>query len=632
MPDTPRSAKATTALPVQVSSQATPRPAGERGPVLQLDSLSVRVPGGRPYDILCPTDLVMHRGDVLGLVGESGSGKTTLALALLGYARSGTELHGSVRIDGQEVIAATEAARRRSRGHLVSYVPQDPSTAMDPAMRIGAQLDEALAPGQRARRGADASHIGELLEKVHLPVTRQFLRRYPHQLSGGQLQRVSIVMAMVNRPRLIVFDEPTTGLDVTTQSRVLDTIRELIRDEQAAAVYVTHDLTVVSSIANRIAVMYSGTLVEQAPSKAALTRSAHPYTRHLVLATPDASRRRQLVGIPGAPLSPRDRAKGCAFAPRCEFAEAACLEQAPQPRPVVPDHVVRCYRADFVQRQAGRLPAAATAPVWQERAVADEEEAVLSATGVNAFYGQTQVLYDIDLTVREGTCLALVGESGSGKTTLARSLSGLHPDTVTGKLSFGDRELPWSARKRPLEALKSVQYIFQNPLASLNPRHTVSQIIAQPLINFGLAGSARERRLRVQELLERVTLPADFEHRYPGQLSGGERQRVAIARALAAEPRLLVCDEVTSSLDVSIQASILQLLGRLRVDSNLTMVFITHHIGLVRAIADDLVILNRGVVVERGPASQVLDRPADAYTAELLSNTPHMDAVPAQAS
>ncbi|HEX3513052.1 MAG TPA: ABC transporter ATP-binding protein [Trebonia sp.] len=630
MPDMPQDTAPTGATGPAPGSLRAVLPAGEGGPVLRVESLSVGVLGTRPYDILCPTDLVMHRGDVLGLVGESGSGKTTMALALLGYARSGTELHGSVRIDGQEIIAATEAARRRSRGHLVAYVPQDPSTALNPALRIGAQLVEALAPGRRARRDADQSHIGELLDKVHLPATRQFLRRYPHQLSGGQLQRVSIVMAMVNRPRLIVFDEPTTGLDVTTQSHVLHTIRELIRDEQAAAVYVTHDLTVVSSIASRIAVMYSGMLVEQAPSNVALTRSAHPYTRRLVLATPDASRRRALVGISGAPLSPRDRPQGCAFASRCEFVEAACREQVPPPQPVLNDHIVRCHRADFVQRQAGRVTAA-NASVWQERAVA-EEEAVLSARDVNAFYGHAQVLYDVDLAVREGTCLALVGESGSGKTTLARSLSGLHPDALSGTLSFAGQELPWPARKRRPEALKSVQYVFQNPLASLNPRHTIGQIIAQPLINFGLAGSARARRLRIRELLERVSLPAEYEHRYPGQLSGGERQRVAIARGLAAEPRLLICDEVTSSLDVSIQASILELLGRLRVESNLTMVFITHHIGLVRAIADDLVILNRGVVVERGPASQVLDQPTDSYTAELLSNTPHMEALPAQAS
>jgi peptide/nickel transport system ATP-binding protein len=282
-----------------------------------------------------------------------------------------------------------------------------------------------------------------------------------------------------------------------------------------------------------------------------------------------------------------------------------------------------------VQRQAD-LPLATTlSSIWQERLA---EDALLIASNVGAHYGRTQVLHDVSLTVREGTCLALVGESGSGKTTLARALSGLHPGTISGELAFDGEDVPWRARKRRPAVLKDIQYVFQNPLASLNPRHPVGRIIAQPLLTFGLEGSSRERRLRVRELLDRVALPAEYEHRYPAQLSGGERQRVAIARALAAEPRVLVCDEVTSSLDVSIQASILQLLGRLREDSNLTMVFITHHVGLVRAIADDLVILYGGRVVERGAASQVLDRPTDPYTVELLSNTPRMEELPAQAS
>ena len=297
-----------------MAAQVSPALVAVQSPVLTVESLSVSVPGERPYDILCPTDLTVGSGDVLGLVGESGSGKTTLALALLGYARPGTRLQGSARIGGQEIIAATEAARRRLRGHLVSYVPQDPSTAMNPAIRIGAQLAEMLAPTRGGKRRADRSRITELLEKVHLPATPQFLRRYPHQLSGGQLQRVSIVMAMVNRPRLIVFDEPTTGLDVTTQSRVLDTIRELIRDEQAAAVYVTHDLSVVSSIATRLAVMYSGVLVEQAPASTLLAAPAHPYSRHLVLATPDAG-----SGVSWS-ASP---------APRCDRATVA--KDAPSP-------------------------------------------------------------------------------------------------------------------------------------------------------------------------------------------------------------------------------------------------------------------------------------------------------------
>ena len=598
---------------------------GEGARLLEVDSVTVRVDVTNPYEILSNVSLSLSAGDVLGLVGESGSGKTTLSLALLGYARPGTELSGSVRIDGTEIVATTEVARRRARGHLVSYVPQDPLTAMNPALRIGVQLEEMLAPSRGQRRRDNRFRILELLDKVHLPSDDQFLKRYPHQLSGGQLQRVSIAMAMVNRPRLIVFDEPTTGLDVTTQSRVLDTISELIGSENAAAVYVTHDLTVVGSIANRVAVMYAGRLVEETTTATLLTRAAHPYARRLVLATPSASRRRELIGIPGTPMSPTDRATGCAFAARCEFRESVCTEQLPELVPVGPGHHARCHRTEVVQAKADLVSVSDRSSFWEERPV--EDSALLTLSGVNAFYGQHQILYDIAMSVREGTCLALVGESGSGKTTLARCLSGLHPETATGDMTFAQQGVPWPARKRQPSTLREIQYIFQNPLASLNPRHTIGRIVASPLMTFGLGGQGRSRRLRVRELLEQVALPADYEHRYPTQLSGGERQRVAIARALAAEPRLLVCDEITSSLDVSIQASILQLLGQLRHTTNLTLLFITHHIGLVRAIADDLIILNRGRVVEHGNASHVLDQPRDPYTIELLSNTPSMDNV-----
>jgi len=591
--------------------------------LLNVDSVSVRVNGSVAYEILSNVSFSLSAGDVLGLVGESGSGKTTLSLALLGYARPGTELSGSVRIDGIEIADTNELARRRARGHLVSYVPQDPLTALNPALRIGSQLEEMLAPTRRQRRRADRFRIGELLEKVHLPTADEFLKRYPHQLSGGQLQRVSIAMAMLNRPRLIVFDEPTTGLDVTTQSRVLDTIKELIGREHAAAVYVTHDLTVVGSIANRVAVMYAGMLVEQTATATLLTRPAHPYARRLVLATPSASRRRELVGIEGVPVSPRDRGQGCAFAARCEFREPVCTGEAPPLVSIGPDHRARCHRAGFVHAQADLVAVSAHSSVWQERAV--EDSMLLSLSRVNAFYGRQQILYDVDVAVREGTCMALVGESGSGKTTLARCLSGLHPETTIGDMTFAGDSVPWPARKRQPSTLREIQYIFQNPLASLNPRHTIGRIVAAPLVTFGLGGSRRSRHLRVRDLLEQVALPADYEHRYPAQLSGGERQRVAIARALAAQPRLLVCDEITSSLDVSIQASILQLLGQLRHSTNLTLLFITHHIGLVRAIADDIVILNGGRVVERGRASHVLDQPTHPYTVELLSNSPSMD-------
>ena len=598
-------------------------------PVLCVNDLSASVARKQPYDIVRSLSLTLDAGDVYGLVGESGSGKTTTALAMLGYARPGITLNGSVRIAGQEMVDTSEADRRAARGRLVAYVPQDPGTALNPALRIGRQLDEAIAPRRRDRHSGDRERIDTLLDKVRLPSTREFLRRFPHQLSGGQLQRVCIAMALVNRPRLIVFDEPTTGLDVTTQRHVLDTIRGVITSEQAAALYVTHDLAVVSELANRVGVMYSGMLVEEAAAADVLHRSAHPYTQHLVLATPSVTQREELVGIPGTPLSPRDRKEACPFAPRCKYAEPDCTQAVPGLLPVRIDHWSRCRRSALVQTETGRARRSSGRGAWHQETTAPEAApgALLSVSGLDASYGQHPVLHDVDLTVPLGACVALVGESGSGKTTLARCVSGIHPQPVSGALTFAGLPLAWGAAGRPQTARQAIQYIFQNPYASLNPRLTIGRIVAQPLDTFSLEPGSAARRERLRELLERVSLPADYEHRYPNQLSGGERQRVAIARALAAEPQLLVCDEITSSLDVSIQASILELLGQLRTDTNLTMLFITHHLGLVRAIADQVVILRGGRVVERGAATEVLDRPAEPYTIELLADTPSLSEI-----
>jgi peptide/nickel transport system ATP-binding protein len=592
--------------------------------VLRASGVRVAVTGARCYPIVEGIDLALGPGDVLGIVGESGSGKTTVALALLGYPRPGTVLSGSVLVDGVEMIGAPEAVRRRARGRLISYVPQDPTASLNPALRIGPQLRETLTAHGLGDAERDA-RIDDVLAKVRLPASRAFLSRYPHQLSGGQLQRVSIAMAVLCRPRVIVLDEPTTGLDVTTQGHVLETIRELIAAERAAAVYVTHDLAVIAGFANRLGVMYAGMLVEEATTGGVIERAAHPYTRRLILATPSVRQRRKLVGIPGSPLSPRDRPRACPFTARCEFAQPACLEQVPALEPVAPDHRARCIRAAYVRGLGAPAPAGAGS-LWTLHG-ALRTAPILEVRGLRAFYGREPVLQDLDLELTEGTCLALVGESGSGKTTLARCIGGLHTGRADGTVWFDGREVAHAAKQRSPELRRSIQYIFQSPFSSLNPRHSVGQAIELPLEVFGLGGS--DRRARVRELLARVAVDPAYESRYPGQLSGGERQRVAIARALAAEPRLLICDEITSSLDVSIQASILELLGRLRRDMHLTILFITHHLALVRTIADRVVILRGGRFVEEGAAEEVLDRPRDPYTSELLSNTPTLTAAEA---
>jgi peptide/nickel transport system ATP-binding protein len=451
-----------------------------------------------------------------------------------------------------------------------------------------------------------------MLREVDLPDDDQFLARYPHQLSGGQQQRVAIAMAFGCRPRLVVLDEPTTGLDVTTQANVLRTVRELADTHRAAAVYVTHDLAVVAGLASRIVVMYAGRLVEEGPTDQILASPAHPYTRRLLRAIPDPTQRRPLVGIQGqvAPLG--SFTTGCKFADRCDFAEDACRTEEIAEVSVDAGHRALCRRTDFVRSR----PRVADADAAHEIRQIDSDD-LLVVRDLYVAYGKHEVLHGAEFSILKGECLALVGESGSGKTTLARTISGLHAQ-ATGDLRLNGEIVPWGSRHRTPQLLRRIQYIFQNPYSSLNPRKTLRELLEQPLRQFGLARG----ETRITELLEQVSLSPRYATRYPAQLSGGERQRVAIARALAAEPELLVCDEITSALDVSVQASILALLARLHAESGLTVLFVTHNLAVVRAIADDVIVLNEGVIVEAGPVERVLDAPQDGYTQALLRDTP----------
>jgi peptide/nickel transport system ATP-binding protein len=589
-------------------------------PAVVVEGLRVVV-RGTGTDIVDDVSFAISPGEVLGLVGESGSGKTTVGLALLGHARRGAEIaDGSIRYDDNDILRLNRSSRRRMRGNVVSYVPQDPAAALNPALRIGTQLLETLEEHDFGASGAARrARIAEMMREVALPEEPGFLRRYPHELSGGQQQRVGLAIAFACRPRVIVLDEPTTGLDVTTQAHVLGTVRELTTTHRVAALYVSHDLAVVGTLASRVAVMYAGRIVEMGRTNELFRDAAHPYTQRLIVAIPRLTGGRDLIGIPGRAPGPGQRPPGCAFAPRCEYAEARASEAVPELREIAPGHVVRCLRAEEVRLRALTRAGDRFGASSERRA----GEPLLTVDGVSARYGRKTVVHDVTLTLAPHECLALVGESGSGKTTLARSIAGLHADRI-GTILLHDTTLPNAARGRTREMRRSIQYVFQNPYGSLNPRRTVGQIVRQPLELFAeQRGSDVDRRVR--EMLGLVSLPADYADRFPDQLSGGERQRVAIARALVCDPEVLVCDEVTSALDVSVQAAVVELLARLQHDLGLAMLFVTHNLPLVRSIAQRAAVMSRGRIVEIDDVDRVLERPEEDYTRRLLADTPSLE-------
>lgn len=579
--------------------------------------------------------LGIREKECFGVVGESGSGKTTLAMGAINYlSTNGRVLGGSSRLREVELTGLRRIQMRRIWGSRIGMVYQNPSTALNPSLRIGRQLSEVARRhlGLSAREAWEKSR--EMLARVAMPDPRSIMGRYPHQLSGGMLQRCVIAMALITRPELLILDEPTTALDVTTQAVVLDLVAQLTRDFASAILYITHDLAVVSKLCDRVGVMYAGQFVEQAAVRDLYQAPLHPYTLSLLGCVPrfdPEGGKRLLTSIPGSIPRLDALPRGCIFASRCAFVRDECRRSPPPLRQVRPGHSSACLRWDQLPTAAEYARSAPQVPVHKE-----ERPEVLRIVALKKSFPPTERIFGsggkgrsiravdgVTLWVRKGNTLGVVGESGCGKTTMLRVISGLAPRT-SGELLLNGGTLAPDVQNRPRSVLKQLQMVFQNPDASLNPRHSVERAIARPLrLLAGL--SRRQASVRVSQLLEAVNLPHGFARRLPEELSGGEKQRVAIARAFAASPQIILLDEPLSSLDVSVQASLVNLLSELQEKNNVSYLFISHDLAAVQHLSHWIAVMYLGVLMEWGDAEDVFAPPFHPYTEALLSAIPVAD-------
>jgi peptide/nickel transport system ATP-binding protein len=589
--------------------------------------------------------LAIHRGETFALVGESGCGKSMTALALMRLLpENGRVLAGRIELEGRDTLDLPEREMRNVRGGRIGMIFQEPSTSLNPVMRVGDQIVEAIETHTDLRGEAARQRAIEWLERVGIPEPERRIDDYPFRMSGGQKQRVMIAMALAAEPDFLVADEPTTALDVTIQKQILDLLRELQREQGMGMLLITHDLAVVSGMAHRVALMYAGQIVEVATADEFFRAPQHPYAQALLRALPDAERRGQaLTAIAGTVPALTQAFAGCRFAPRCERAMAHCAGMPPALEVMSPTRSVRC----LLYTSGGTAPAVSPPSDGSRRSQAAAPAASASSSHAlllsvrdlrvrfpirKGLLQRTAGYFDavggVSFDIHAGRTLALVGESGCGKTTTGKAIVQLlrTQAVIEGQALLQDRNL-FALNADALQAARrDVQIIFQDPYASLDPRMRVFEVLEEGLVALRPEMDVAARRTRLEQLADQVGLRRDALQRYPHEFSGGQRQRIAIARALAVQPKLIVCDEPTSALDVSVQAQILNLLASLQRELGLSFLFITHNIGVVEYIADEVAVMRAGRIVEQGPSGQVLRAPQHEYTRALLAAVPRLQA------
>ena len=607
-------------------------------PLLKVENLSVTffTPRGTVTAVR-EASFEISRGEVLGIVGESGCGKSTTAFAVMGYLPTTAETGGSISFEGKDISSLSAEDLREIRGNRIAMVYQDPTTSLNPSMKIGLQVQEVISEHLDLDQTARYEKVVELFESVGLADAEQVGDRYPHELSGGMQQRVMIAMALACDPDLLIMDEPTTGLDVTTEATILDLVASLKERVNAGILYVTHNLGVIARVADRVAVMYAGQTVEQSDVKDLFASPKHPYTSGLLSCVPkppgEGEVSSRLKRIPGFVYSSQEAVvNSCLFAERCPLADSKCTTTAPNLEFMEENSQVRCFHSSKVSPDT-----------WggaEERISRKDVDSptVLTGTGITHEYGKRRKKYmafgpDIDLPVRalnqidfkmaQGKTLGIVGESGSGKSTLARAVVGLIK-AQDGSLQLNGSELDKIVENRSNEDKSAIQMVFQNPTASLNPKLKIKKTLIRSLMRFSKL-TKQESEDRAASLMEEVGLDPSYLERLPSELSGGEQQRVAIAGAFATNPEIVVADEAVSALDVSVQAQVLGLLEDRQHELGNSYLFITHDLGVVRYISDDIMVVYAGHIAEYGPSESVLGTPSHPYTEALLSEAPIPD-------